>query len=258
MKVVDPSNPIPKYLQISAWLKELVRSGRYQAGQQLPSEVDLARTCGVNRNTLRQAVAGLVAAGILRKEKGIGTFVATAKPLALKHRLARISSFRDDLSEVGIRERTKILRIKVEDANEYLARKLLLGPRQKVIAVRRLRKGNGTPFIYEESYLPHEPFHPIVEMDLTGSMYQILSERFQVVLARSEQSLRAANLKGRIAKILDLPENAAGIFMESITYDENNLPIELLFSYYRGDKYVFEIELGRYHIREEASEPYGV
>jgi DNA-binding GntR family transcriptional regulator len=38
--------------------------------------------------------------------------------------------------------------------------------------------------------------------------------------------------------------------MESLTYDENNVPVELLYSYYRGDKYVFKVELGRYHIEE--------
>ena len=30
MKIVDTSNPIPKYLQISFWLKELIETGRYQ------------------------------------------------------------------------------------------------------------------------------------------------------------------------------------------------------------------------------------
>ena len=74
MKIVDPSNPIPKYLQISAWLKEVIQSGRYKVGERLPSEVELSQMCGVNRNTLRQAIAELTTAGILRKEKGTGTF----------------------------------------------------------------------------------------------------------------------------------------------------------------------------------------
>ena len=38
--------------------------------------------------------------------------------------------------------------------------------------------------------------------------------------------------------------------MESITYTDNNIPIEVLYSYYRGDKYIFEVELGRYQINE--------
>ena len=72
MKVIDPLNPIPKYLQISTWLKELVQTGRFKKGERLPSEMELSKICNVNRNTLRQAVGELVAKGILRKERGTG------------------------------------------------------------------------------------------------------------------------------------------------------------------------------------------
>ena len=73
MKIVDSTNPIPKYLQITSWLKELIQNGRYLPGEKLPSEVELSQLCGVNRNTLRQAISELTTIGFLRKEKGIGT-----------------------------------------------------------------------------------------------------------------------------------------------------------------------------------------
>jgi GntR family transcriptional regulator len=250
MKIIDPDNPIPKYLQISAWIKDLILSGRYEKGAILPSEVELSRICKVNRNTLRQAISELTMAGVLRKEKGRGTFVCSDTPLAITHKLKSISSFSADLCELGIKEKTKIIKKGVEEAKEQVARKLILSPNGKVVAIRRLRTGNQVPFIYEESYLPHSIFKEILKMDLTGSMYQIINDRFNVTLARSDQMIRSVNLKGRIASYLGVPENTAAFFMESLTYDENNLPVELLYSYYRGDKYVFEIELGRYHIKE--------
>ncbi len=250
MKVVDPSNPIPKYLQISAWLKELIQTGRYKEGERLPSEIELSRLCEVNRNTLRQAISELTAEGLLRKEKGKGTFVSMSKPVPLKHKLERISSFRDDLNEIGIEENTILLKKGIEDAPDHVAKALILGAKSKVISVCRLRKGDDIPLIYEESYLPGEMFNGILVMDLTGSMYKILSERFDIILARCEQTIRAVNLNVQIAKLFGLPKNSAGLYMESVTYNENNIPIEVLCSYYRGDKYVFEVELGRYHIKD--------
>lgn len=249
MKIVDPSNPMPKYLQISAWLRESIRTGRYEREKRLPSEIALARLCGVNRNTLRQAISQLTVEGLLRKEKGRGTFIASSS-VALKHRFKQISSFRDDLSEIGIREKTLLIKKEVRTAGDRLAQALGLAGDSQVIAVHRLRTGDGIPFIYEESYLPRYLFRDILKMDLTGSMYRLISERFNVVLARSDQVIQAVNLKGKIAKYLQLPENSAGIFMESTTYNESNVPVEILYSYYRGDKYIFEIEVGRYHIRE--------
>jgi GntR family transcriptional regulator len=257
LKVVDSSNPIPKYLQISAWLKELIQTGRYTEGDKLPSEIELSKTCDVNRNTLRQAIAELVSAGILRKEKGMGTFVSSSIPLALKHKLKSISSFRDDLREIGINDDTNVLKKGIEDAKNHISKTLLLGANNRVVVVRRLRAGNDVPFIYEESHLPGDMFKQILDMDLTGSMYKLLSERFNIVLARCEQTIRAINLKGKIAKILELPENSAGIFMESVTFDENSIPVEVLYSYYRGDKYMFEVELGRYRIQENNLETFG-
>ena len=248
MSIVDPANPIPKYLQIAAWLKECVQNGKYAEGEKLPSELELSAMSAVNRNTLRQAIANLVADGILRKEKGMGTFVASATPIALKHKLKQITSFKDDLLEIGISEKTILLKKSIKNANNRVARTLNLKNSSKVVVVQRLRTGNNIPFIYEESYLPADMFHNILEMDLTGSMYKIISKHFNVVLARCQQTLQAINLTGKIARYLDLPPNAAGLYMESLTYNENNIPVEVLCSYYRGDKYIFEVELGRYHI----------
>ena len=84
-------------------------------------------------------------------------------------------------------------------------------------------------------------------MNLSGSMYKIMSQHFDVVLARSKQTISSINLNTRIAKILKIPANSAGIYIESLTFDENSIPIELLYSYHRGDKYKLEIELGRYY-----------
>jgi len=247
LKIVDATNPIPKYLQISAWLKELIHTGRYKPGEKLPSEVELSQVCGVNRNTLRQAISELTAIGLLRKEKGTGTFVAASAPVELRHKLERILSFTDLMRDSGIAESTKILKKSMETATDDITKALFLGPDKKVIVTRRVRAGDGIPLIYEESYLPGDFFNGILDMDLSGSMYKIMTERFNLVLARCKQTISAVNLNQKNAKILQLPKDCAGIFIESLTFDENSMPIEMLYSYHRGDKYKLEIELGRYH-----------
>ncbi len=250
MKIVDTSNPIPKYLQICAWLKELIETGRYQKGQQLPSEVELARMCDVTRTTVRQAISELTARGMLRKEKGTGTFVSAPAPAELRQKLEHISSTTDLMQDSGIAQNSKVLEKRVEQAEDEISKVLFLGSNKKVILVRRVRMGDGTPYVYEESYLPFDLFKGILDMDLTGSLYKIISEQFNVALARCAQTISAVNLNANIAKILQLPENAAGIFMESLTFDENSIPVEVLYSYHRGDTYKLEIELGRYHTRD--------
>ncbi|MBT8331746.1 MAG: GntR family transcriptional regulator [Deltaproteobacteria bacterium] len=247
MKIVDASNPIPKYLQISAWLNELIETGRYRTGEQLPSEVELAKMCDVTRTTVRQAIAELTARGLLRKEKGTGTFVSAPAPAELRQKLEYISSTTDLMQDSGIAQSTRVLEKRVVQAEDQIAKLLFLGANKKVILLRRVRMGDGTPYVYEESYLPYDLFKGILDKNLTGSMYKLISEQFNVVLARCAQTISAVNLIADVAKILKLPANAAGIFMESLTFDENSIPVELLYSYLRGDTYKLEIELGRYH-----------
>ncbi len=250
MKIVDPNNPIPKYLQISAWLRESILMGRYKTGEKLPSEIELADMCGVNRNTLRQAIGELAAQEMLQKVKGLGTFVTASEPVALKHKLNRISSFSQELHQAGIRENTRLLGKGYETPLKHVTQSLALNPDNMVIAIRRLRTGDDVPLIYEETYLPVDLFDGILEMDLTGSLYKIFTENFSIALARCEQTIKAVSLNKKVAALLGIKTNAAALYMESVTYNDRNIPVEVLCCYFRGDKYAFEVELGQYHLTQ--------
>jgi GntR family transcriptional regulator len=172
--------------------------------------------------------------------------------VALKHKLNRISSFAHELHQAGIRENTRLLSKGLEAPPMHVAQSLALTPGTPVIAVRRLRTGDDVPLIYEETYLPMDLFEGILEMDLTGSMYEIFSKTFNVALTRCEQIIRAVNLNKKVAALLGLKVNGAGLYMESVTYNDRNMPVEVLCCYFRGDKYAFEVELGQYHLTQEA------
>ncbi|MEN8243491.1 MAG: GntR family transcriptional regulator [Thermodesulfobacteriota bacterium] len=250
MKIVDPNNPIPKYLQISSWLQESIMMGRYQTGEKIPSEIELSQICSVSRNTLRQAIGELIDKGMLKKAKGLGTFVTASRPVALRHKLNRISSFGQELYQTGVLENTRVLDKGYEKPRKNVGQSLALNDDSRVIAVRRLRSGDNIPLIYEETYLPVDLFDGILEMDLTGSMYEVFTKKFGVALTRSEKIIRAVNLNKKIAGLLGLRTNSAALYMESVTYNDRNLPVEVLCCYFRGDKYSFEVELGQYHLTQ--------
>ncbi len=66
---------VPKYIQISNWLTEMIQKGRYAVHDKLPSESKLSQLFRVNRNTVRQAISDLVAKGLVQKKNGVGSFV---------------------------------------------------------------------------------------------------------------------------------------------------------------------------------------
>lgn len=80
---MQPDNNIDSSLK-SDRLRELLRQSiadtPLKAGDQLPSEADLAARYNVSRSTVREAITTLVQEGILNRIHGRGTFVAEARP----------------------------------------------------------------------------------------------------------------------------------------------------------------------------------
>jgi GntR family transcriptional regulator, transcriptional repressor for pyruvate dehydrogenase complex len=61
--------------RVAGQLRDLVEAGSLQAGEQLPSERELAEQLGVSRSTVREAVQFLGALGLVEIRHGSGTFV---------------------------------------------------------------------------------------------------------------------------------------------------------------------------------------
>ena len=237
---------VPKYIQISNWLMEVIQKGRYGVHDKLPSESKLSELFRVNRNTVRQAISDLVAKGLVQKKNGVGSFVLGQPFQPVKYTLQHISSFTDDMMRMDIVPQTKLIRKSVIGAPPDVAEKLMLGKEKLVILTERLRLGNRIPLVIERSYLPHQEYKGILKMRLTGSLYHLLTKKFHVNLHRSIQTFRAIALSGKDAKLLGVSPKSPGIFLESIIYDSKNIPVEVLHAFHRGDKYIFEVESGRY------------
>jgi len=75
---------IPYYYQIMKILRRRIEQGELTPGEKLPTEMDLAKSFGVSRVTLRQALSILEADGLLDRERGHGTFISKTLP---KHQI---------------------------------------------------------------------------------------------------------------------------------------------------------------------------
>jgi GntR family transcriptional regulator len=237
---------VPKYIQISEWLMEMIQKGRFTPRDKLPSESKLSELFQVNRNTVRQAIGDLVTKGLIQKKNGVGSFVMARPFQPVRYTLQNISSFTDDMIRMGVAPQTRLLRKSVVQAPPEVAEMLMLGKELRVILTERLRLGNEVPLVLERSYLPYREFKDLLKMRLTGSLYHLLTKKFHVKLERSIQTFRAVSLTGKDARLLKVPARSPGIFLESVIYDAKNIPVEALHAYHRGDQYVFEVTSGRY------------
>ncbi len=76
-------------LQVRESMESLIREGEWKVGERIPAEPELMALFQVSHNTLREAVQGLIHAGMLAARPGDGTYVTATDRLgaALDDRL---------------------------------------------------------------------------------------------------------------------------------------------------------------------------
>ena len=78
---------VPVYVQVEQQLRLLMHQGVLLPGDLLPTVRELAVELGVNSNTINRVYRDLQHAGLLKLQRGVGTFVAEAdsmKPIRPK------------------------------------------------------------------------------------------------------------------------------------------------------------------------------
>lgn len=75
-------DPRRLYEQISEKLARSIAEGKYEIGQRLPSERELAQTFGVSRPTVREAIIALELDGLVEVRLGSGVYVTNRQPPA--------------------------------------------------------------------------------------------------------------------------------------------------------------------------------
>ncbi len=243
---IDQNSKIPKYLQIRSWLYGMIRRGKIIVGDKLPTEEELAERFAVNRMTVRQAIDELVVEKMIIRKRGEGSFLLSVKPRGYVYEVENISSFTDDMTSHGINPMTKTIKLDVIEANQKIKELLELRENNKVIFTLRVKMAEKEPVLIERSYLPYNEFKELLTMNLDNSLYHLLVEKFKIVLHHSTQIFSVEIAGDEDRKIFGLSEPIPCMKLESVTYDSDNIPIEVLHSLYRGDKYKFRATSGEY------------
>jgi len=76
--------------EVVSQVHELIKEGRFKAGDQLPSERELAETFKVSRTSVREALRALETQGLVISKTGMGNFVADLPIESLVAPLARM------------------------------------------------------------------------------------------------------------------------------------------------------------------------
>ena len=235
---------IPYYVQLIELLKEQIVQGKWLPGEQIPGEQDLCETYGVSRTVVRQALRELELEGIITRRKGKGTFIS--EPKINEGLIQKLTGFYQDMVERGLHPLTRVLHQEVLPANEKIARMLDIQPGTEVIDIQRLRFINDEPILLVTTYIPYEVCPALATVDLTDrSLYEFLEREGGIFLTRGRRYIEAVLANETEAALLGIERGAALLMLESVSYAENDLPVEYYHALHRGDRSRFEVDLLR-------------
>ncbi len=238
---ISRESKVPFYYQLYEILRSHIADDHWAPGDALPTENELVETYQVSRSTVRQALDVLVSEGLIYRQRGRGTFVAHP---TIEQTLSRIVSFTDDMLQRGMQPGTKVLFSGLISAPEDIAKRLNIQPGEELTRLERLRLADGEPMSLEESYLIHRYCPGILEHDYSSEpLRRVLEDKCNVRLTHAKQTIRAVNATRKQAGKLGIKAQAALLFIERVSYSSQNIPVEFIRFYHRGDRYTLHNEL---------------
>ena len=171
---------VPLYQQVMDDLKGEIARGVYASGSRIPSEMELAKSYGVGRITVRRAIEELSRAGYLNRQQGRGTFVCAPK---LKRKIVQkgdVQSFSEGCAANDMVAGARLVSRTVVAATREDAAFFGVEPGCELIVVERVRTADGIPVMLENNAFvlaDHSYLQTLADKDLAdNSIFALVAE----------------------------------------------------------------------------------
>ncbi|MEM5521726.1 phosphonate metabolism transcriptional regulator PhnF [Sulfitobacter sp. AS59] len=224
----------PIWKAIATTVRGDITEGVYRQGDKLPTEAVLAARFGVNRHTVRQALAALAEEGIVHARRGAGVFVATTPT---DYPIGRRVRFHQNLTAAGRAPAKTALLLETRPANASEAEALQIANGAKVHVYEGLSLAENLPIALFRSVFPAGRFPEMLtylraDPSVTAALakcgvedYTRASTRVNAKLATATQALH-----------LRIAENAPILRTININVAPDGSPIEVGRTWFAGDK----------------------
>ncbi|MEM0922101.1 MAG: phosphonate metabolism transcriptional regulator PhnF [Pseudomonadota bacterium] len=230
----------PLWREIEDHLRANIADGHYRPGDKLPTESALSARFGVNRHTVRRALASLQDAGLTHSRRGSGVYV-TAKPT--EYRLGRRTRFSQNLARLGQSAERKVLRLETRFAEAREAKLLELPPDSQVHVFEGIGLSDETPLSLFFSVLPATGMPGMLaSLEETRSITEALRREGVEDYIRSWTQITAEAASASQAVHLQCREGAALVATQSLNRAVTGAPVEFGQTWFVGERIQLVIE----------------
>lgn len=224
----------PVWKSIAIALTDDIAQGRYETGGKLPAEAQLSARFGVNRHTVRRALADMAAQGLVHSRRGAGVFVA-AKPT--DYPIGKRVRFHQNLAREGRIPGKKLLTLETRAAGLREAEALRLTAGDPVLVYDGLSLADGQPIALAQAVFPAGLLPGLREaLEEESSITKVLKRCGVEDYTRRETRIAAKLATATQALHLQISEGAPILRTTSVSVDTAGTPVEFGRTWFAGDR----------------------
>jgi len=222
-------------------IQEAVKQGKFLPGSQLPPEMELLQMLGISRTTLREALRILEEQRLIRKHRGLGTFVMDR---AIIKDMSRNFGITEMISQAGFTPGTRDFEIYLGPSSKKFSAKLDMPGDKTMVVIDRVRTANDKPVVWTRDIMPQEylgGWMPTIKELNQSSLYECLQEHTNIRIVNGTASFNPIQANREVAEKLNIQRNDLLLLIDQVDFDQSQRPVLYSVEYHLTDKFNFII-----------------
>ena len=232
--------PKAKYEGIYHSIKKRIEAQDYPYQSLLPSENTLIEEYDCSRNTVRRALAELVADGYVQTMQGRGVRVIYQPVGKTTFTIGGIETFQETARRNHLRAVTKVTKFETVIADECFAAKSGFSVGDELWSIERVRYLDGKALILDVNYFLKEFVPGLTPQIAANSIYDYIENTLGMQIITSKRRITVEHATARDEKLLDMGTYGCVAVVVNQTFNSAGLLFEYTQSRHQPDYFCFQ------------------
>ena len=232
--------PKAKYEGIYRSIKKRIEAQDYPYQSLLPSENTLIAEYACSRNTVRRALAELVADGYVQTMQGRGVRVIYQPVGKTTFTIGGIETFQETARRNRLHAVTKVTKFETVIADECFAAKSGFSVGDELWSIERVRYLDGKALILDVNYFLKEFVPGLTPEIAANSIYEYIENTLGMQIITSKRRITVEHATARDEKLLDMGTYGCVAVVVNQTFNSAGLLFEYTQSRHQPDYFCFQ------------------
>ncbi len=232
--------PKAKYEGIYHSIQKRIEAQDYPYQSLLPSENTLIEEYDCSRNTVRRALAELVADGYVQTMQGRGVRVIYQPVGKTTFTIGGIETFQETARRNRLHAVTKVTKFETVIADECFAAKSGFSVGDELWSIERVRYLDGKALILDVNYFLKEFVPGLTPEIAANSIYEYIENTLGMQIITSKRRITVEHATARDEKLLDMGTYGCVAVVVNQTFNSAGLLFEYTQSRHQPDYFCFQ------------------